>query len=633
MKKILNLFASIICLLLITLFTSCEKDLYDDAIIKSTQDQKQNFTFEYLYNEEARKITDTVINQIKTYSEASRSEDEASYGTIKYDEVMKVVDNLGNKTFMFRVEHPDATNEKFYNVVLQEKTDGNRYVKLFEYIMTPDFAEKYYGGLKEFKDFEGSYSYRLLANSIMDPRYNGDSEGGNSGSSGTNDGNTGTPTGPGHTAPGSNIGSNNNSAGVGSLNTATSNPCIQGGGPLGTGSSSSSGPGDGGSGLGSEDSSSCFIMIGNMQKVYTSSTCYYHITYMYVDCGGNGNRGTNQNNGTRNRSANDADPCNTNNNGVTIFQPSNAPGIFQYELNYLTGNTNTLNTFNALNPEVKAVINNYIAQSQIAINNAATFFSNLYHNNQLVWFSQQPVATQINIINYNLTNGFSQDSQVFTSQMINYLIQNPNSSVDQYKNWFGKTAEGTEYGDYDSNYWDNPNLTFQQQQLPSFDDFFLAYPSHYDDLYNTSSKMYNAVGGVPLSIYNSSGNGNTCALRVSKGLLYSGVTIPNIPGKTFLGADGNYYFLGAANLLAWMKKTFGTPTHHFTGAQGGTNGVNFPSLLQGINGIYIMIPNNPGSNGFGASGHADILDSQNCDGGCYFGATGGVKDIFIWDLP
>ena len=63
--------------------------------------------------------------------------------------------------------------------------------------------------------------------------------------------------------------------------------------------------------------------------------------------------------------------------------------------------------------------------------------------------------------------------------------------------------------------------------------------------------------------------------------------------------------------------------------------------LPNNNGIYIMIPNvpggcstnaNPNGTGFCASGHADLMVGGNCDGGCYFGATGGVKEIFIWNL-
>jgi hypothetical protein len=49
-----------------------------------------------------------------------------------------------------------------------------------------------------------------------------------------------------------------------------------------------------------------------------------------------------------------------------------------------------------------------------------------------------------------------------------------------------------------------------------------------------------------------------------------------------------------------------------------------------------MIPNLPGGcstgTGFCASGHADIINNSVCDGGCYFNATGGVSDIYIWEL-
>lgn len=470
MKKHLKLITLCLSLTsLITFLSSCEKDLYEDAFVEN---KKQTFTFEYVYSKEAEYLKDDVLKQIKTYREANRDLDEPTYGTIMYDEVMKVVDNMGNKTFMFRVEHPDATNEKFYNMVLQEKTDGRRYVKLFEYVMTPDFAEKYYSGLKELKEFEGSYSYKLLANTILDPRYNGDYDGeGPSYSGGSNDGNTGTPTGSAHTTPGSTLGGNNNSSGVGSLSTS-SVPCITGGGPLSGGGGGASGSAGSGGGLGSEGSSSCFIMVGNMHKVYTSSTCYYDITYLYVDCNDIGNRGVNSNDGTRNRSTNDADPCSTNNNGVTIFQPANAPGIFNYELNYLTGSPTALNTFIALSPEVKSIVYNYIAQSSTAINNAATFFSNLYHNNQLTWYAQQSVGTQINILNYVISNNFSQQSQIILSQIINQIIQNPNLNFNSF--WYNRSdldtnaatdLDNNEIGNYDENTYSDFDL--QQNPWPT----------------------------------------------------------------------------------------------------------------------------------------------------------------------
>lgn len=231
-------------------------------------------------------------------------------------------------------------------------------------------------------------------------------------------------------------------------------------------------------------------------------------------------------------------------------------------------------------------------------------------------------------------NPFNDSNYNLALNAVNYLMANPNATFGQYQNWFSNTKEGLD-DSYDDTFWNNSLTNFPQQTKPSYDDFFIGYPLHTDTRYDSPTNMYNAVGGQPLAIFNSSGNGNTCALRVSFALNESGVNIPNIPGKTFKGADNKYYFLGAANLLAWMKKTFGTPTgsNYLTGTQGGLNGVNFPTLLSGKKGIYCMIPNS--TSGFGASGHIDILyPNTTCDGGCYFDAQiGGVKEIFIFELP
>lgn len=220
-------------------------------------------------------------------------------------------------------------------------------------------------------------------------------------------------------------------------------------------------------------------------------------------------------------------------------------------------------------------------------------------------------------------------------------VQDPNfgdiSISPVFYNQFLTLKEGPDGDPYDANYWDDPNLTMPAQTLPSWSLFQSAYPGHKNPLYDTPEKMYQSVGGTVLAMYNSSpGNyQNTCALRVSKALNYSGITIGPGPGR-FQGADGKYYFLGASTLAAWLKLTFGTPTgsNHLTGAQGGAGGTYFPGLVSGKKGIYVMLPVNQGcSGGFCASGHVDIINNGICDGGCYFGAEGGVQDIFIWELP
>ncbi|PZD79018.1 T6SS effector amidase Tae4 family protein [Mesonia sp. K7] len=130
---------------------------------------------------------------------------------------------------------------------------------------------------------------------------------------------------------------------------------------------------------------------------------------------------------------------------------------------------------------------------------------------------------------------------------------------------------------------------------------------------------------------------NTCALKVSIALNESGINIPFIqstsgnPG-TIQGADGKYYFLNAKALNVWMKKTFGispsNPQHYkYNSVDGGTDGENFPTLLNGKKGIYSMIPD-PQAN-FGASGHADMFDGNKCAAKCYFNVA---QEIDFWVL-
>jgi hypothetical protein len=226
----------------------------------------------------------------------------------------------------------------------------------------------------------------------------------------------------------------------------------------------------------------------------------------------------------------------------------------------------------------------------------------------------------------------------FGSWAINYLIANSSVPFTTFQNHFMTPAEGQD-GYYDTNYWDNPSLAFPPQNLPSWNSFSSAYPKHSDALYNTPEKLYTSIGGEVATLYNNNPTGyqNTCALRISKALNYAGVNIPAGVGR-YQGADGKYYFLSCVALLKWMKKTFGTPSgsNYLTGSQGGTNGENFPGLLANAKGIYIMIPNYPGGcangTGFCASGHSDMIENGICDGGCYFDAVGGVKEIFIWQL-
>jgi len=244
-----------------------------------------------------------------------------------------------------------------------------------------------------------------------------------------------------------------------------------------------------------------------------------------------------------------------------------------------------------------------------------------------------------------ITDEYTLEAEIFANQAIDYLINHPQYDFSHYQNWFDTKSKGKDY-EYDENYWNNPNLTFTQQNLPSWNSYKDAYPKNTNGTYMTGAdNIFNLVGGDVKQVridYPLQTN-NVCALKVSIALNGAGINIPQIttsngnPG-TIQGADGNYYFLNAAALNSWMKLTFGTnpstPTtplntkhNQYTTTQGGTNGVNFPTLLSGKKGIFTMIPVN--STNFGASGHCDIFDGSICAAGCYFGSA---NEINIWEL-
>src|SRR5690606_35455904 len=260
------------------------------------------------------------------------------------------------------------------------------------------------------------------------------------------------------------------------------------------------------------------------------------------------------------------------------------------------------------------------------------FFKNGLNSEQLVWWNNTTEKDQrAGLYDYVYKGGDFE----FAEWVIDLFIENPDTTWDQFENWFMVTTNGKD-GDYDANYWENPNLVIQQQNLPSYDDFYNEFPLKNGGMM-LSPEVYQLVGGQLYNnhLANPSGYSNACAIRVSRALNYSGVIVPNISGQTEKGADNKNYFLSAKNLNAWMEKTFGKPTgsNRLTGAQGGINGENFPNLLQNKQGVYIMIANYPGPSYFGATGHADIMENGTCpDDRCYFNAKGGVHFINIWEL-
>lgn len=286
-------------------------------------------------------------------------------------------------------------------------------------------------------------------------------------------------------------------------------------------------------------------------------------------------------------------------------------------------------------------------------------YGELTRSQKLWWDNTNNSALKNDLINYLndnstvLVNGLLDgEALAFVKWAIDYLRANPSVTTAQFKNWFMAPSEGQDW-DYNSAFWENPNLSYPQQNLPSRDAYKAGMPKFEDGTLMTGAdNVYNLVGGAVLQVRNQyppKKTNNTCALKVSIALNRSGVVIPNLPGKTIEGGGdeftGKFFFLNAKALNAWMRETFGTnpatstiPYNEkhlsFTGGDGGTNGENFPNLpeLQNISGIYSMVTVE-GTNE--ASGHADYIYTNTagnvtCPFDCFFNLQ--IERIDVWIL-
>ncbi|WP_433627078.1 T6SS effector amidase Tae4 family protein [Chryseobacterium cucumeris] len=300
-------------------------------------------------------------------------------------------------------------------------------------------------------------------------------------------------------------------------------------------------------------------------------------------------------------------------------------------------------------PELSAEEYTYIQNNQyIGGQLLSYFYNNLNQNNtQLLHWGISYFNSLGNLGTNTNTIWKELESKLNFAQQ--FFANNPNTSWEQFENWFLGTSEGKADEYYDTAYWDNPTLTFPPQSLPSWQNYYNAFPKDVNGKGLSGPAIYEIVKGTPKALRddvlndsnpnNDHDYDNACALRVSIALNYSGVKIPNIPNHTFKGGDGKYYFLSAKKLNAWMRKTFGTnpatsttpynSNHiHITGNQAGVNGVNLPAILKDKKGIYSLVS----SNSAWASGHGDILQPNGtCINGCHF-FDAPIDYIDVWIL-
>lgn len=150
-----------------------------------------------------------------------------------------------------------------------------------------------------------------------------------------------------------------------------------------------------------------------------------------------------------------------------------------------------------------------------------------------------------------------------------------------------------------------------------------------------TTQVYQLVGGSLWTSHqsNPSAYSNACSIRGSRGILYSGITIPvlryNSSQRTQKGGDNNNYILDAVSFNKFMIDKFGDTPHKLEG-EDANDITKVADLLKGKNGIYVIVNQSHGQAGY--SGHVDAIINGICISNAYTTPNGGVKSIRIWEL-
>jgi hypothetical protein len=144
-------------------------------------------------------------------------------------------------------------------------------------------------------------------------------------------------------------------------------------------------------------------------------------------------------------------------------------------------------------------------------------------------------------------------------------------------------------------------------------------------LMGTADEVRKYVGGE----VNNPQYENTCAIRMSASLNYSGLAIPaNAPGLYVVkGADKKYYSLRMRELAKWLSVRLGPPDVAVIKPQNGTISRSSFAGMSGIISFDIHFSD--------ATGHIDLWDGKifhhEAEAGKDYFAL--AKSVVLWKLP
>lgn len=144
---------------------------------------------------------------------------------------------------------------------------------------------------------------------------------------------------------------------------------------------------------------------------------------------------------------------------------------------------------------------------------------------------------------------------------------------------------------------------------PSFSAMWGAYPT------GTADEVFELIGGKVLA----NGFANSCAIRISRSLNYSGHQVEYIPPNlTVSGDDSKWYIYRVKVLIEYLTKKFGPSDIKVKNKP-------FQKEFKGKKGIIIFDVDAWSD----ASGHATLWNGVTCSDKCYFPLS---KEVMLWEL-
>ncbi|MGW1455225.1 T6SS effector amidase Tae4 family protein [Salegentibacter agarivorans] len=261
------------------------------------------------------------------------------------------------------------------------------------------------------------------------------------------------------------------------------------------------------------------------------------------------------------------------------------------------------------------------------------------------WLSNNNVSEDIDmsdiLYSYVKSNTFSSRSLIAVKKALLALKDNPTIPWDLVENWFLNLQDEIdgELLNTNTSLYYSEQLT--QQSLPDWTTFFSHFPKvGFNGNYTaqTAHSVYYEVGGTLWTSYQDQPESyeNACAIRGSRGLLYSGIQIPiawtdaaHNNQRTQKGGDLNNYILDAISFNRYMIDKFGDTPDKLTG-EDANNPVEVAKFLRRKKGIYVIVNENPQMAGY--NGHVDAIINGKCISSAYTTPQGAVKSIRVWKL-